>query len=838
MSDDKPNDKTTLKRPGAAATPDHTVFRGGQTAKADSARVNTPVAGQSADAARVKQAAAADATRMRPHASRGPAAPTLQVDTQRVLKGRFTLEKVIGVGGMGVVYKAVDRLKVEARDRDPYVAIKVLSEEFKSHPESFIALQRESRKTQRIAHPNVVKVFDFDRDGDIVFMTMEYMKGRPLDELIKQYSNTGLPQREAWNILNGLCSALIHAHEENIVHSDFKPGNIFITDSGVAKIFDFGIARAVAKVDRHASGTRDVTVFDAGSLGALTPAYASLEMLLGQEPDVRDDIFALGCIAYEMLTGQHPFGRLPADEAVKRGLRPERISSVKRQQWKAIEKALAFKRENRSASVTEFYEGILAKSKPAYLALGSAAFIVLIGIAGYFAWTGRHTQEGQSQLQLSEIEFGIRYNLFKEKIDKLMAERSFTEAWEAALWEEFSGLKTLLGEREDAWFAQTGDKIYDLYVETYKVALAKPDYSRASVLLTNAYRYTEDKDYLDAEKERLAQLFRGAEQQRLADAESRARAADSQREEVADRKARASIFDLALRNVNQQLQCQGAINMREVSIAVEKLRQTDAARYKTTEPGIVNSLVQCIGYIGKVQPERAHEAKSFAVRLFPHNKLIADIKIVARDACSESLAGLGARSEAAICRDRISGLGAGPGLVVVPAGAGQASFAIGRYEVSVREFNQFCAASRLCSLTSGNDTVPATGMSAEMANEYTRWLSRVTGQRYRLPSRQEWVHAARATGRNHDPNRNCAFSTRGIEKGGKLVRVNVGVANGWGLVNYLGNSQEWVYDGRQLVAVGGSFEDAMDRCQVDSVREHSGAPDRRTGFRVMREMRR
>ena len=837
MSDDKPNDKTNLKRPGAVATPDHTVFRGGQTAKADSARVNTPAAGQPADATRAKQPSAADATRMRPHAPRGPAS-TLQVDTQRVLKGRFTLEKVIGVGGMGVVYKAIDRLKVEARDRDPYVAIKVLSEEFKSHPESFIALQRESRKTQRIAHPNVVKVFDFDRDGDIVFMTMEYLEGRPLDQLMSQYSATGLPHDDAWSILRGLCSALVHAHEEKIVHSDFKPGNIFITDSGVPKIFDFGIARAVAKVDRHASGARDVTVFDAGSLGALTPAYASLEMLLGQEPDVRDDIYALGCIAYEMLTGQHPFGRLPADEAAKRGLRPERIASIKRQQWKAIEKALAFKREHRSASAAEFYEGIVAQSKPAYLALGSAAFIVLIGIAGYFAWTGRNAQEGQSQFQLSEIEFGIRYNLFKEKIDKLLAERSFTEAWEAALWEEFSGLKTLLGEREDAWFAETRDKIYNLYVETYKSALAKPDYNRASVLLTNTYRYADDKDFLDAEKERLASLFSEAERKRLADAESRARVAGAQREEVADRKVRTSIFDLALRNVNQQLQCQGSINMREVSIAVEKLRQTDVARYKATEPGIVNSLAQCIGYIGKTQPERAKEAKASAVRLFPNNKLIADVKIVARDACSDSLAGLGARSETAICRDRISGLGAGPGLVVVPAGAGQPSYAIGRYEVSVREFNQFCAASKVCSAMKGDGAVPVTGISAEMANEYARWLSRVTGQRYRLPSRQEWTHAARATGRGHDPNRNCAFSTRGIQKGGKLVRVNVGVANSWGLVNYLGNSQEWVYDGHRLVVVGGSFEDGMERCQVGSVQEHSGEPDRRTGFRVMREMRR
>jgi len=114
-------------------------------------------------------------------------------DGQQLLKNRFIFEKVLGAGGMGVVYKAKDLLKVEAQDRDPYVAIKVLSDEFKTHPEAFIALQRESRKTQRIAHPNIVNVHDFDRDGDNVFMTMEYLEGKPLDKLISDYKSTGLP---------------------------------------------------------------------------------------------------------------------------------------------------------------------------------------------------------------------------------------------------------------------------------------------------------------------------------------------------------------------------------------------------------------------------------------------------------------------------------------------------------------------------------------------------------------------------------------------------------------------------------------------------------------------
>ncbi len=165
------------------------------------------------------------------------------------LKNRFILEKVLGVGGMGIVYKAKDRLKVEAQDSDPYVAIKVLSEEFKTHPEAFISLQRESRKSQRIAHPNIVNVHDFDRDGATVFMTMEFLDGSPLDQLIRQYKSTGLPTDDAWVIVKGMSAALSYSHAEKIIHSDFKPGNVFVTKKGLAKVFDFGIARAVAKVE-------------------------------------------------------------------------------------------------------------------------------------------------------------------------------------------------------------------------------------------------------------------------------------------------------------------------------------------------------------------------------------------------------------------------------------------------------------------------------------------------------------------------------------------------------------------------------------------------------------
>ncbi len=269
-----------------------------------------------------------------------------------VLKNRFVLEEELGRGGMGRVYKALDRRKEEARDRNPYVAIKILGEEFKQHPDSFVALQREARRAQSLSHPNVVNVYDFDRDGPHVFMTMEYLVGQPLDRIIRGGPRRGTPMEEAWPIIQGVGEALAYGHKKGIVHSDFKPGNVFLCDDGTPKVLDFGISRPVRLPDDHSGAP---TLFDPGEVfGGLTEAYAALEMFQRQSPDPRDDIYALACVSYELLTGRHPFGRASALEAQSKNYRPRRARGLTPGQMQAIRKGLAFKREDRSPSVTHF----------------------------------------------------------------------------------------------------------------------------------------------------------------------------------------------------------------------------------------------------------------------------------------------------------------------------------------------------------------------------------------------------------------------------------------------------------------------------------------------------
>jgi serine/threonine protein kinase len=298
-----------------------------------------------------------------------------------VLKDRFELMDVLGEGGMGKVYKARDLLKVEAKDKNPYIAVKTLTGDFKQHPESFIALQRESSKAQRLAHPNIATVYDFDRDGGTVYMTMEMMEGDELAKYIKHLPAGGLPVPEAMNIIRQLCDGLAYAHSKQLVHSDFKPGNAFLTKDGTVKLLDFGIARA-SKTRKDTVG--ETTVFDPGQLGALTPAYATVEMFEGLDPDPRDDIYALGAVAYELLTGKHPFNKLSAPKVLEKGLKPAPVAKLTGRQNKALFKALALRREDRTLTVEDFWDGMRPrKSRTKQIAAGVVAGIIILTAALY-----------------------------------------------------------------------------------------------------------------------------------------------------------------------------------------------------------------------------------------------------------------------------------------------------------------------------------------------------------------------------------------------------------------------------------------------------------------------
>ncbi|MCV6621183.1 MAG: serine/threonine protein kinase [Cellvibrionaceae bacterium] len=313
----------------------------------------------------------AEGTRAMPRVEASPLAKMVQ---GYVIKDRFVLERKLGEGGMGAVFHAKDLRKEEARDPNPYVAIKVITGLLQKNSKAVIALQRETKKSQTLAHPNIITVYDFDRDDDIYYMTMESLKGQTLDDYIQSGKGEA---SEKIRFINDIANGVSYAHKRNIIHSDLKPENVFVTDEGEIKILDFGIARAYAQGEEQTA--------DPDELVGLTPTYASYEMFEGSDPHPSDDVYALGLIAYELMQGAHPFGRRSALEAEKESLSAKKLKNLKGYQWQAISKALQFKRAERFEDAISFQKkfsgaGLLVKR------LSFAMAAMLAGFAVYIAF--------------------------------------------------------------------------------------------------------------------------------------------------------------------------------------------------------------------------------------------------------------------------------------------------------------------------------------------------------------------------------------------------------------------------------------------------------------------
>jgi hypothetical protein len=280
-----------------------------------------------------------------------PRGPTRRpIGPGSVLRERYVLEEPLGSGGMGTVYRALDRNRLDLAYESRYVALKVLRPEYSRRPEAVAALRREFLQAQSLTHPGLVKVFDFDRDGDTHFITMELLDGELLSRLIERLRPGKLPKDDARRILGALGSAVAHAHEHGVLHLDLKPGNVMITAADEVRVLDFGLAHPHVREPWISDGPP--------AFHAATPTYASCERIAGTSPDARDDVFSLACIAYELLSGEHPFNRSPAREARDEGLKIRRIRGLSRRQWQTLRRGLAWAREDRVRSVAELLEGL------------------------------------------------------------------------------------------------------------------------------------------------------------------------------------------------------------------------------------------------------------------------------------------------------------------------------------------------------------------------------------------------------------------------------------------------------------------------------------------------
>ena len=210
--------------------------------------------------------------------------------------GRYKITKKLGEGGKGIVFKAEDTRLGRT------IAIKVIKSEGLDQ-ESFARFEQEAKSTAGLSHPNIVAIYDIGQEGESHYLILEFVDGPNLSGLISSQPGAHCDAAIALRISSHVCQALEYAHSHGILHRDIKPENIMITSTGLPKLMDFGLARALGGPNLTQRGV---------IIG--TPAYLPPEQALGKQSDIRSDLYSLGCVLYEMATGRPPF---PGDEPVK-----------------------------------------------------------------------------------------------------------------------------------------------------------------------------------------------------------------------------------------------------------------------------------------------------------------------------------------------------------------------------------------------------------------------------------------------------------------------------------------------------------------------------------------
>jgi len=273
-----------------------------------------------------------------------------------VLAGRYRIERLLGAGGMGTVYRARDLLHEQFGSAGAEIAVKILGEALNESPDANALLYSEFALTRHLRHPCVVQMFDFEVDAacERAFITMELMQGLPLDRLLCERP-LGVPWIELRDIAIELLDALAHAHSRGVLHGDLKPSNVMLTEEGL-RLFDFGLGQPLDGV------LTGLPKMSHERVKAWTPAYAAPELLQGAPLAMSADIYAVACVLFELAGGKHPFQRLTAVEArdnkLDRKLRiPKHLPKIC---WPALRTALALSPKKRTTNAAALRDAFQA----------------------------------------------------------------------------------------------------------------------------------------------------------------------------------------------------------------------------------------------------------------------------------------------------------------------------------------------------------------------------------------------------------------------------------------------------------------------------------------------
>ena len=256
--------------------------------------------------------------------------------TEAVLAGRYHLERVLGTGGMGVVYRARDLLHEQFGDPCSRVALKVVGDGLAQSSDAHVLLYSEFALTRRLCHERIVRVFSFEVDTtrEVAFFTMELLQGLTLDRQLLEYPG-GLPWPKLQPMTAQVLDALAYAHGHGVLHGDLKPANVMVGEAGI-RLFDFGLGQGGGLPQLSRS-----------RFNAWTPAYAAPELADGGALTPAADLYGVACMVYELAEGGRPDERQPS--------KPRKLP---RQCWPALKTALAVDPERRAISVAELREAL------------------------------------------------------------------------------------------------------------------------------------------------------------------------------------------------------------------------------------------------------------------------------------------------------------------------------------------------------------------------------------------------------------------------------------------------------------------------------------------------
>jgi hypothetical protein len=276
------------------------------------------------------------------------AEPAREAEVGDLLRNRYRLESFIGRGTSGNVFEATDPLRLNLPPLGKRVAIKVL------HPDPrgiyIEQLRQEFHHLQVLSHPNIVRAFDFDRDGALAFFTMELLHGELLNSILRA-RGTPLQRQHAFAIIRDVGDAIAYAHSRGTVHGDINPRTVFITTRGDLRVLRFGAWNRL-------SGNDDLSEFEHASAVPDTGRYASCEVLHGNRPNESDDLYALSCLAYLLLTGRHAYADRTSIEARAERKRPRRPSGLTYRQWLALRAGLQTDAKKRPSDVRAWLEAM------------------------------------------------------------------------------------------------------------------------------------------------------------------------------------------------------------------------------------------------------------------------------------------------------------------------------------------------------------------------------------------------------------------------------------------------------------------------------------------------